>query len=126
MWGARRTRQSADMSMIELQGLRKQYGALTAVRDLSVEVRPGRATGLLGPNGAGKSTTLRMIPGLETPTAGRALVDGRPYRALRHPLRTVGALLDVGAVAGGRTARAHLQWLAASNDLPRSRVPAML
>ena len=80
--------------MIEVVGLTKKYGSTTAVNDLSFTVRPGIVTGFLGPNGAGKSTTMRMILGLETPSSGRALVDGKPYAALDRPLTKVGALLD--------------------------------
>jgi ABC-2 type transport system ATP-binding protein len=112
--------------MIEVEHLTKRYGPRTAVDRLSFTVRPGRVTGFLGPNGAGKSTTLRMILALTTPTAGRALVGGRPYRSLRPPLREVGALLDAASVHGGRTAYRHLCWLAASNGLPRSRAAAVL
>ena len=112
--------------MIEVQRLTKRFGTVLAVDDLSFGVRPGLVTGFLGPNGAGKSTTLRMILGLDTPSDGQALVHGRRYRALPYPLRTVGSLLDASAVQGGRSARAHLSWLAASNDLPSSRVAAAL
>ena len=58
--------------MIEVERLSKRFGPVTAVDDLSFTVRPGRVTGFLGPNGAGKSTTLRVILGLDQPTAGRA------------------------------------------------------
>ncbi|PBC76758.1 ABC-2 type transport system ATP-binding protein [Streptomyces sp. TLI_235] len=112
--------------MIEVKNLTKRYGATTAVEDLSFRVEPGRVTGFLGPNGAGKSTTLRMVLGLDRPTAGEALVHGRPYAELDAPLRQVGALLDAHAVHGGRTARGHLRWLAASNGLPRHRVEDVL
>ena len=112
--------------MIEAQELTKRYGATVAVDRLSFEVRPGRVTGFLGPNGAGKSTTMRMILGLDTPTGGRALVGGRPYRDLPHPLREVGALLDAAAVHGGLRAGQHLAWLAASNRLPSARVAEVL
>ncbi len=112
--------------MIEVQRLTKRFGAVLAVDDLSFGARPGLVTGFLGPNGAGKSTTLRMILGLDTPSDGQALIHGRRYQALPHPLRTVGSLLDASAVQGGRSARAHLSWLAASNDLPPSRVAAAL
>ena len=57
--------------MIEAHGLTKRYGDKPAVDDLSFTVRPGLVTGFLGPNGAGKSTTMRMILGLDAPTAGR-------------------------------------------------------
>ncbi|MFI9326913.1 ABC transporter ATP-binding protein [Kitasatospora sp. NPDC052868] len=112
--------------MIEVQGLTKEYGGTRVVDGLDFEVRPGVVTGFLGPNGAGKSTTMRMILGLDRPTAGRALVDGRPYAELAHPLRAVGALLDAHAVHGGRTARGHLRWLAASDGLPERRVDEVL
>ncbi|MGA5820213.1 ABC transporter ATP-binding protein [Kitasatospora sp. NPDC094028] len=112
--------------MIEIQGLTKEYGGMRVVDDLSFEVRPGVVTGFLGPNGAGKSTTMRLLLGLDRPTAGRALVDGRPYVELAEPLRRVGALLDAQALHGGRTARGHLRWLAASNGLPERRVDEVL
>jgi ABC-2 type transport system ATP-binding protein len=112
--------------MIRAEELTKRYRSTLAVDHLSFDVRPGRVTGFLGPNGAGKSTTIRMILGLDTPTAGRATVNGRAYRSLRHPLREVGALLDAGLVHGGRSARNHLRFLAASNQLPPGRVAEVL
>jgi len=112
--------------VVEIQGLTKRFGGTTAVDDLSFRVEPGRVTGFLGPNGAGKSTTLRMILGLDTPTAGRTLIGGRPYRSLDKPLRVVGALLEAGAVHPARRARDHLAWLAASNALPADRVGDVL
>ncbi|MCX5263177.1 ATP-binding cassette domain-containing protein [Streptomyces sp. NBC_00199] len=112
--------------MIEVSELTKRYGGRTAVDQLSFTVRPGRVTGFLGPNGAGKSTTLRMILGLDAPTAGATTVDGVPFH--RHPrgLRHVGALLDAGQVHGGRSAAAHLSALARSNGIPRRRVEEVL
>lgn len=112
--------------MIEVQGLTKHYGQTAAVQDLSFVVKPGQVTGFLGPNGAGKSTTMRMILGLDRPTAGRALIMGQPYGELANPLRTVGALLDAKWVHPNRSARAHLKWMAASNGLPASRVDEVL
>ncbi|MFC3892591.1 ABC transporter ATP-binding protein [Lentzea rhizosphaerae] len=112
--------------MIEAIGLTKRYGRTVAVDDLSFTVQPGRVTGFLGPNGAGKSTTMRMILGLDRPTAGRVLIDGKPYTELDRPLRTVGALLDAKWVHPNRSARAHLRWLAKSNGLPDNRVDAVL
>ncbi len=112
--------------MIEAVGLTKRYGRTVAVDDLSFTVHPGRVTGFLGPNGAGKSTTMRMILGLDRPTAGRVLIDGKPYAELNRPLRTVGALLDAKWVHPNRSARAHLRWLAKSNGLPKERVDAVL
>ncbi|MEW2360265.1 ATP-binding cassette domain-containing protein [Spirillospora sp. NPDC029432] len=112
--------------MITLDGLTKRYGDRTAVRDLSLTIEPGLVTGFLGPNGAGKSTTMRMILGLDRPTAGTALVGGRPYAAYRHPLRQVGALLDAKALHPGRSARRHLLAMAHSNGIPASRVDEVL
>ncbi len=112
--------------MIEAIGLTKRYGRTVAVDDLSFTVHPGRVTGFLGPNGAGKSTTMRMILGLDRPTAGRVLIDGKPYTELHRPLQTVGALLDAKWVHPNRSARAHLRWLAKSNNLPNNRVDAVL
>src|SRR4051794_1059076 len=108
--------------MIAMRQLTKTYGGQTVVDRLTVDVRPGVVTGFVGPNGAGKSTTLRMLVGLTTPDAGEALVAGRSYRRSPAPLRTVGALLDTAAFHPGRRARAHLRWLAASNDLSAGRV----
>ncbi len=112
--------------MIEVHNLTKRYGSAPAVDELSFQVRPGQVTGFLGPNGAGKSTTMRMIMGLCRPTAGRALIDGRPYRELDHPLRQVGALLEAKAVHPGRTVQHHLLGLARSNGIPESRVAETL
>jgi len=112
--------------MIEARGLSKRYGSAVAVEALSFDVRPGAVTGFLGPNGAGKSTTMRLILGLDAPDAGEARIGGRRYRELGWPLREVGAVLEARAFHPGRSARAHLTALAASNDLPRSRVEEVL
>ncbi|MDT0306988.1 ATP-binding cassette domain-containing protein [Streptomyces sp. DSM 44917] len=112
--------------MIEVRGLTKRYGPKTAVDGLSFAVRPGLVTGFLGPNGAGKSTTMRMILGLDHPTSGTALIDGRRYDRLRRPLTRIGALLEAKAVHPGRTARRHLTWLAQSNGIPPGRVGEVL
>jgi ABC-2 type transport system ATP-binding protein len=90
--------------VIEANELTKRYGRTTAVQDLTFTVRPGHVTGFLGPNGAGKSTTLRLMLGLNSPTAGTVTIDGRPFRDRTRGLRHVGALLDAGDVHGGRTA----------------------
>jgi ABC-2 type transport system ATP-binding protein len=112
--------------MIEAKSLTKRYGTTLAVDDLSFTVEPGRVTGFLGPNGSGKSTTMRMVLGLDRPTDGVAFIDGRPYRDLAHPLRTVGALLDATWVHPHRSARAHLRWMARSNGLAPGRVDDVL
>ncbi|SHN24798.1 ABC transporter ATP-binding protein [Cryptosporangium aurantiacum] len=112
--------------MIRTRHLTKRYGDTSAVEDLSLDVRPGRVTGFLGPNGAGKSTTMRLILGLDTPTAGSAEVNGQSYRNLPVPLREVGALLDGRAAHPGRSAYHHLLYLAQANGLPRRRVDDVL
>jgi ABC-2 type transport system ATP-binding protein len=112
--------------MIRLIELTKRYGPTTAVDGLTLELRPGHVTGFLGPNGAGKSTTMRVILGLDAPTSGTALIDGRPYARLSHPLRTIGALLDAKAVHPGRTGRDHLRVLARSQRIPAARVAKVL
>jgi ABC-2 type transport system ATP-binding protein len=112
--------------MIEVRDLVKKYGETTAVDHLSFTVQPGRITGFLGPNGAGKSTTMRLILGLDRPTSGSALIDGKPYRELPDPLRYVGALLEAKAVHGGRTAYHHLLYLAQTQGVPKRRVYQVL
>ncbi|MFI6982149.1 ABC transporter ATP-binding protein [Embleya sp. NPDC050154] len=112
--------------MIEVKQLTKRYDDKVAVDDLSFTVRPGRVTGFLGPNGAGKTTTMRMILGLDTPTAGAATVNGRKYVDLPQPMRAVGALLDAKAAHPSRTARSHLVCLARSNGLPARRAGEVL
>ncbi|MFJ8104822.1 ABC transporter ATP-binding protein [Streptomyces sp. NPDC096132] len=111
---------------IEVQGLRKQFGQTVAVDDLSFTVEPGQVTGFVGPNGAGKSTTMRVLLGLDSADAGRALIAGRAYAALRHPLTEVGALLDAAAVHPSRRGRDHLLWLAHTHGLPARRVDELL
>lgn len=112
--------------MITAEGLTKRFGDKTAVDGVSFTVQPGSVTGFLGPNGAGKSTTMRMIVGLDRPTAGTATVAGREYRKLRAPLTEVGVLLDAKAVHTGRTARNHLRAMAATHGIPASRVDEVI
>ena len=112
--------------MIEAQALTKVYGHTTAVDGIDFHVKPGLVTGFLGPNGAGKSTTMRMILGLDLPSAGSVTVDGRRYRGKVWPLHDVGALLDARAVHPGRSAYDHLHSLAAANGIGRKRVEDVL
>ncbi|MEJ5998835.1 ABC transporter ATP-binding protein [Corynebacterium sp. H130] len=112
--------------MIEVANLCKHFGSVRAVDDLTFSVKPGVVTGFLGPNGAGKSTTMRMIVGLDHPTSGTALINGRRYADMRNPLREVGALLDAKALHPNRSAANHLKWIAQSNGIPTSRVDEVL
>ena len=113
-------------AMIECSGLRKSFGPTLALDDMSFSVMAGQVTGFVGPNGAGKSTTMRVILGLDSADTGRALIAGRPYQALRHPLSHVGALLDAAALQPGRSGRNHLLWLAHSQGLPAKRVDEVI
>jgi ABC-2 type transport system ATP-binding protein len=117
---------SKENSVIEVQHLTKRYGEKVAVDNLSFTVRPGVVTGFLGPNGSGKSTTMRMIMGLDHPTAGWATVNGQHYHDLAWPLREVGALLEAKAIHPGRSAWAHLRMLAEANRIPLRRVDELL
>jgi ABC-2 type transport system ATP-binding protein len=111
---------------IEVTGLHKRFGSTTALDGMSFTVMPGQVTGFVGPNGAGKSTTMRVILGLDAADEGSALVGGRPYASLRHPLSHVGALLDAAALQPSRSARNHLLWLAHSQGLRAKRVDQVI
>jgi ABC-2 type transport system ATP-binding protein len=111
---------------IEVTGLRKRFGSTLALDGMSFIVVPGQVTGFVGPNGAGKSTTMRVILGLDAADEGSALIGGRSYRSLRHPLSHVGALLDAAALQPSRRARDHLLWLAHSQGLTARRVDEVI
>jgi ABC-2 type transport system ATP-binding protein len=112
--------------MIEVNNLTKRYGDKVAVDGLTFTVKPGIVTGFLGPNGAGKSTTMRMILGLDRPSAGTVLVNGRPFAQHPDPLRQAGALLDAKAVHTGRSAYHHLLALAATTGIGKARVAEVI
>jgi ABC-2 type transport system ATP-binding protein len=112
--------------MIDIAHLSKRYGNQAAVDDVSFRVEPGRVTGFLGRNGAGKSTTMRMMLDLVRPTGGTVHIDGRRYRDIPQPLRSVGALLESRATHSGRRAYDHLLWLARSNRIAKARVQHVL
>jgi ABC-2 type transport system ATP-binding protein len=111
---------------ISVRSLTKRFGAVTAVEDLSFEVRPGVVTGFLGPNGAGKSTTLRIVLGLVTPTEGTGAILGMPYRSLPEPTRTVGAVLETQSFNPLRSGRNHLRVLASASGIDARRVDEVL
>jgi ABC-2 type transport system ATP-binding protein len=113
-------------AMIEVAGLTKRFGDLAAVDDLSFTAPAGQVTAILGPNGAGKTTTFRMVLGLARPTAGRALIDGRPYVELERPRQTVGAVLESSGFHPARTGRNHLRVVAAAAGIPRRGVDELL
>ena len=111
---------------LTVDALTKVYGDVTALRDVSFSARPGRVTGFLGPNGAGKTSTLRILLGLNAPTAGAALVDGRRYRDLDGPSRRVGGSLSADVFHPGRSGRNHLLTLAIAAGIDRARVDVVL
>ncbi|GCB44683.1 ABC transporter ATP-binding protein [Streptomyces sp. NL15-2K] len=111
---------------IEVSGLTKRFGTVTAVEGLSFSVEPGVVTGFLGPNGAGKSTTMRIILGLVAPTSGSATIGGRRYAELRRPSETVGAVLDASAFHPNQSARGHLRIYAAMGGYSDARVEELL
>ena len=111
---------------LEVRGLTKRFGSTTAVDGLTFAIEPGRITGFLGPNGAGKTTTLRMLLGLVHASAGDALVEGVPYRRLRDPARSVGAVLEASSYHPARSGRNHLRVLATAAGIPRARVDETL
>ncbi|MFJ6455508.1 ABC transporter ATP-binding protein [Paenarthrobacter sp. NPDC091669] len=112
--------------MIEIKNLSKKYGQSDGIIDVSLTAEPGKVTAFLGPNGAGKSTTFRLLLGLDRADSGSALIEGKPYQDLTAPMWTVGAQFDGSGAHKGRTAKAHLTWLAQSNGIPRSRIGEVL
>jgi ABC-2 type transport system ATP-binding protein len=114
------------MALIEFSGLTKRYGAVAAVEDLTFSLAPARVTGFVGSNGAGKSTTMRALLGLTRPTAGSATIDGLPYAALDHPIRSVGAMVDPQVFHPRRTARNSLRVVAKAARLSEGRVDEVL
>jgi ABC-2 type transport system ATP-binding protein len=111
---------------IEVNGVRKRFGRTVALDGMTFTVEPGQVAGFVGPNGAGKSTTMRVILGLDAPDEGHALIGGRRYQSLRHPLSHVGSLLDAAALQPSRSARGHLLWLAHSQGLTARQVDAVI
>jgi ABC-2 type transport system ATP-binding protein len=114
------------VNAVVAESLKKRFGSVLAVDDLSFTLAAGTITGFLGPNGAGKTTTLRMLLGLAAPTSGRSLVFGRPYAELEHPARSVGAVLEATGFHPGRTGRDHLRTLGRAVGLPDSRADEVL
>ena len=113
--------------VIEAHNLTKDYGDKRAVDELSFVVEPGVVTGFLGPNGSGKSTTMRLILGLDAPTAGAR--DGQRQArtaTIPAPLHEVGALLEARSVHTGRSAYNHLLALAQTHGIPRRRVDEVI
>ncbi len=99
--------------MIKTEHLSKRYEALTAVDDVSFEVRPGEVLGFLGPNGAGKSTTMRMLAGFITPTSGTASICGHDVETDTLAAKASLGYLPEGAPSYGEmTVQAFLEFIA--------------
>jgi len=111
---------------IEVKGLRKTFGAVKAVDDLTFTVPAGTITGFLGPNGAGKTTTLRCLLGLVGPTGGTATIGGVPYADLPRPATTVGAMLEASSFHPARSGRNHLRVYCTVNGFPDRRADEVL
>ncbi|HEX4033739.1 MAG TPA: ATP-binding cassette domain-containing protein [Solirubrobacteraceae bacterium] len=111
---------------IEVAGLRKRFGQTVALDGLTFTTTPGSVTGFVGPNGAGKSTAMRVLLGLDAVEEGTALIGGRPYASLKHPMRHVGSLLDAAALQPSRSGRNHLLWIARSQRLGKQRVDEVI
>src|ERR1700742_3305659 len=106
--------------MIEAKNLRKRFGHVDAVRDVSLRALDGRVTGLLGPNGAGKSTTLRILYTVIAPDSGDALIDG--VSAVSRPLdarRQIGVLPHSAGIYPHLTARENVNYFGALHGLGR-------
>jgi ABC-2 type transport system ATP-binding protein len=112
--------------VIEARDLTKDFGKKRAVDGLTFDVEPGVVTGFLGPNGAGKSTTMRLVLGLDRPTRGSVIVNGKPYAQHASPLHEVGALLEARSVHTGRSARNHLRALGQTHGISRKRVEELI
>jgi ABC-2 type transport system ATP-binding protein len=116
----------AAATVVEARALSKRYGTVQAVDGLTFAIERGTITGFLGPNGAGKTTTMRLLLGLATPTAGEALIFGRPYRQLDLPATRVGAVLESSDFDPGRSGRNHLRALARATSISDTRVEQVL
>ncbi|HVC30698.1 MAG TPA: ATP-binding cassette domain-containing protein [Steroidobacteraceae bacterium] len=108
--------------MIKTEHLSKRYDSLTAVEDVTFEVRPGEVLGFLGPNGAGKTTTMRMLAGFVTPTAGKAFICGHDVEAEPLAAKEMLGYLPEGAPSYGEMrVRRFLEFIADLRRLEGAR-----
>ncbi|MEV7800798.1 ATP-binding cassette domain-containing protein [Microbacterium foliorum] len=115
-----------DGQVLEFTHVTKRFNDVTAVSDFSARVEPGVVTAFLGPNGAGKTTTLRILLGQVRATSGTATIGGTAHSELRHPLRTIGSVLEETAYRPRRSASRQLTIAAKANGIPLSRVDEVL
>lgn len=115
-----------DGQVLEFTRVTKRFNDVTAVSDFSARVEPGVVTAFLGPNGAGKTTSLRILLGQVRASSGTATIGGVSYPELRHPLRTIGAVLEETVYRPRRSAARQLTIAAKANGIPLSRVDEVL
>src|SRR6266536_3565009 len=120
-------RMVSNPRMIEVRALTKRYGALSAVRDLSFELRPGEVLGLLGPNGSGKSTTVKMLTGLLAPSSGQILLDGRDALAdITAFKRLIGYVPEEPHLYSYLTGPEYLQLVGRLRKIPEAALEAKI
>src|SRR5437762_14256119 len=113
--------------MLEIRNVRKTFGSLVAVDDVSFMVEPGRLTGLLGPNGAGKTTTVSMIAGLTRPERGSVLVNGHAMSGDADPMKKkIGLVPQDLALYDELTARDNLRFFGGLYDLSGAALDAAM
>ncbi len=110
------------MADIQLSDLHKRFGDFVAVRDTNLDIRDGEFFVLLGPSGCGKTTTLRMIAGLEIPTAGRILLDGEDVTTLRASRRDIAFVFQLFALYPHMNVRQNLAFPLKAQGVPRAEV----
>ncbi|WP_447913861.1 ATP-binding cassette domain-containing protein [Microbacterium phyllosphaerae] len=115
-----------DGQVLEFMRVTKRFNDVTAVSDFSARVEPGVVTAFLGPNGAGKTTTLRILLGQVRANSGTATIGGVAFPELRHPLRTIGSVLEETVYRPRRSAARQLTMAAKANGIPLSRVDEVL
>jgi len=109
--------------MIEVQGLKKRFGEVVAVDDLSFSAEDGQITGLLGPNGAGKTTAMRILYGLVRPDQGRATIDGIDIaKDPRGAQARLGVLPDARGLYPRLTTREHIEYFGRLHGLDSGRI----
>lgn len=109
------------MNTIQADHLKKSFGTVTAVDDVSLSVREGEIFGFLGPNGAGKTTTIRLLTGVLTPDAGHVLING--INIHRHPIEAkmqMGVIPENSSVYGDLTAKQNLHLVGKMYGMPRA------
>ena len=114
------------MATLELRGLKKYYGNLHAVDGIDVAIAEGEFLAILGPSGCGKSTTMRMIAGLELPTAGEVLIGGRPVTHLPPRARNVSMVFQSYALYPHMSVRRNIEFPLKARGVARAERDAKI